>query len=236
MVRMPKLYFVFPLLCAAAWWGMLVAMLVAWCVQGKPMYLWQSSYQDPIYISGIGATNLQPLFIVGLVVQALFFMATVVGEYRMRRAGHLERYAGAQRILALTCIVGGAVGQVGIVLVSCFKTTRFKVFHLSMVMVFVLGVFFACVFNLANTGLFAFRRTRSTRYYVATFALKSVWLVVGVAFVVLFFAFMGTGRLSLSSVFEWAISFWYGFLMLLWAADLRRVIEPDTESEKSVYS
>lgn len=237
-------YYLLPLACAATWWTMLVALMAAWCIQGKPKYSWQSSYQNPIYISGIGATNLQPVFIVGAAVQGIFFAATVVMEFLLRKRGQLQLYTfPAQRGLSIACIVLGCLGQVCIVLVSCFKTTVFETFHLSMVGGFVGFVFLSCVLNLTVTGYFAFYPERLStasgsvcrwsNVYMIAFWMKLTWLIVAMVFVVLFFLYMATDEKSLSSIFEWAISFWYGFLMLLWAADLFQAAKKQSQDAES---
>lgn len=229
-------YYIIPLVCMAVWWGMLIAMLVCWSAQGRPIYAFMGgSYQDPVYISDIGATNLQPLFISCAGFQAIFFEGTLIMELVLRKKRKLQPYVSTkQPKFAITSVVCGAIGQLGILFVSIFNTKNFHSVHLSMVGIFIAFVFFACLFNFFNTFIFGhypqrlspdhekviFGQYRWANVYMVSFFLKLLWLVVALVFAILFGVFMKTGKSSLSAIFEWLISFWYGFLLLMWSIDL----------------
>ncbi|EGV65399.1 hypothetical protein PSN45_002435 [Yamadazyma tenuis] len=228
-------YYLIPLVCLVVWWGMLTALMVCWVVQNKPQYSWNTEYQVPPYISDLGATNLQPLFISCAGFQAIFFVGTLTMEYFLRRYKKLQPFVSKkQPLFSIISIVCAIIGQLGILFVSIFKTTRFHRVHLSMVAVFIVFSFFTCVFNFLNSFIFGYYPTRLSpnhekvifgthrwaNLYMVSFVLKTFWLVGAVVFAVLFGWYMKDDHPSLSAAFEWTISYWYGFLLVLWAIDL----------------
>lgn len=228
-------YYLIPLVSLVVWWGMLTALLICWAAQGKPQYSWNDKYQNPAYISDLGATNLQPLFISCAGFQAIFFIGTLVMEYYLRRAKKLQPYVSTkQGKFAIVSIVCSVLSQAGIILVSIFKTTAFHEVHLSMVAVFIIFAFFTCLFNFLNSFIFGnyptrlspnhekviFGKHRWANLYMVSFFLKLLWLIGAVFFACLFGGYMKTGKPSLSAIFEWTISYWYGLLLVMWSIDL----------------
>lgn len=237
LLRFKKVhYYIIPVLALIVWWGMLIAMLSAWSIQGHPIYDFMGPlHQDPVYISDIGATNLQPLFISCAGFQAIFFVGTLVMEYILRTHGKLQPYVSTkQPIYAIVSIVCAVIGQLGILFVSIFNTKNFHHVHISMVGIFIAFCFFACLFNFFNSFIFGnfpqrlhpsherviFGPHRWSNLYMVSFFLKCFWLVAAATFAICFGAFMKSGNDSMSAIFEWTISFWYGLLLLLWAIDL----------------
>lgn len=229
-------YYLIPLISLVVWWGMLTALLICWAAQGKPQYPWNNGvYQNPAYISDLGATNLRPLFISCAGFQAIFFVGTLIMEFYLRRAKKLQPYVSKkQPKFAIVSIVCSVISQLGILFVSIFTTVKYHSVHLSMVGVFIVFAFFTCVFNFLNSFIFGnypsrlspnhekviFGKHKWANVYMVSFFLKLVWLVGAVVFACLFGGFMKTGYPSLSAVFEWMISYWYGLLLVFWAMDL----------------
>lgn len=79
-------FFLVPLVALVPWYGMLMAMLICWAGQGHPLYSFMDPNvrQFPVYISDIGATNLNPLFIACAGWQGLFYVITVACEFYQR--------------------------------------------------------------------------------------------------------------------------------------------------------
>lgn len=229
-------YYLIPLVALVVWWGMLIALLSCWSLQGKPIYdFMHGKYQNPVYISDIGATNLQPLFIACVGFQMIFFIGTLVMEYVLRKKKKLQPYVSKkQPIFAVISIIFAVIGQLGILFVSIFKTSKYKTVHLSMVSVFIIGEFFACVFNFMNSFIFGnfpqrlnpnhekviFGKSRWANMYMVSFFCKLFWLAAALVFAVLFGYYMRSKKNSISAIFEWTISFWYGMLLVFWAIDL----------------
>lgn len=82
-------FFIMPLIAMVPWTGMLMALLIAWGVQGHPIYWFMDHHQDPVYLSDIGATNLRPLFISCSGWQGLWFCLFLVFEYYQRSGMNL---------------------------------------------------------------------------------------------------------------------------------------------------
>ncbi|AMD20856.1 HDR114Wp [Eremothecium sinecaudum] len=80
-------YFLIPWVLLIPWYGMLITMLSCWSIQGHPIYWFMHDDQFPVYISDIGATNLQPLFIACVAWQGLWYCIMVAAEF-FQRSGH----------------------------------------------------------------------------------------------------------------------------------------------------
>lgn len=191
--------------------------------------------QDPVYISDVGATNLQPLFISCTGFQLIFFVGTLIMEFVLRTKHRLQPYISSkQPKFAIASIVCALLGQLGILFVAIFSTVSFHTVHLSMVAVFIFFVFWACFFNFLNSFIFGnfpqrlhpnherviFGKHRWANLYMVSFFFKLFWLAAAGVFAILFGYYMKVGKDSLSAIFEWTISFWYGLLLVLWAIDL----------------
>lgn len=229
-------YYLIPLVALVVWWGMLIALLSCWYLQGKPIYdFMHGEAQDPVYISDIGATNLQPLFISCVGFQMFFFIGTLVTEFVLRMKRKLQPYISKiQPRFAIVSIVFGVIGQFGILFVAIFKTSKFKKVHLAMMCVFIVCEFFACLFNFFNSFIFGnrperlhpifkfviFGKRRWQNLYIVSFGLKMIWLLIAFVLAVLFGYYMKIDERSKSAIFEWTIAFWYGMLLVFWSIDL----------------
>ncbi|ODV78970.1 uncharacterized protein CANTADRAFT_6167 [Suhomyces tanzawaensis NRRL Y-17324] len=237
LLRFKKIhYYIIPLIALVVWWGMLIAMMSAWSIQGHPIYPFMGFVeQDPVYISDIGATNLQPLFISCAGFQAIFFVGTLVMEYYLRTHKKLQPYVSSkQPKFAIASIVCAVIAQLGILFVAIFNTKNFHYVHLSMVGIFIAFAFFACACNFLNSFIFGhypqrlspthekviFGRHRWSNIYMVSFFCKCVWLVCAAAFALSFGILMKKGNDSKSAILEWTISFFYGLLLVMWSMDL----------------
>ncbi|CAR28317.1 hypothetical protein ZYGR_0R00510 [Zygosaccharomyces rouxii] len=80
-------FFLLPIIAFIPWWGMLIAMLACWAGQGHPVYHFMDPEQHTVYISDVGATNLNPLFISCAGWQGLFYVLTIACEF-FQRSGY----------------------------------------------------------------------------------------------------------------------------------------------------
>ncbi|OBA24439.1 hypothetical protein METBIDRAFT_38062 [Metschnikowia bicuspidata var. bicuspidata NRRL YB-4993] len=258
LLRFKKIhYYCIPLIALVVWWGMLIAMLAYWGAQGRPIYAFMNGdTQSLVYISDIGATNLNPLFIACTGFQLIFFVGTLVMEYVLRRAHKLQPYVSSkQPIFAIISIILAVIGELGILMVAIFKTDTYHSVHMAMVGVFIFFVFWACFFNFLNSFIFGnfpqrlhpnherviFGKHKWLNLYMVSFFAKLVWLIAAVAFAIAFGVLMKEGNDTLSAVFEWTISFWYGVLLVFWSMDLfpsavkhYRIRHPEKYDEKFV--
>ncbi|KAI5957409.1 hypothetical protein CANMA_004413 [Candida margitis] len=229
-------YYLIPIVALVVWWGMLIAMLACWGAQGRPIYSFMNGeYQDPVYLSDIGATNLQPLFISCAGFQAIFFVGTLIAGMFLRKTNRIQPYVSYhQPRLAIASIILSIIGQLGILFVSIFNTKNFHHVHLAMVGVFIAFVFFACCCDFGISFVFGtnsslldpvhdtviFGKSRTSNLYFFSFMTKILWLAVAIVLAACFGYYMNVGNDSRSARFEWAICFWYGLLLILWSIDM----------------
>lgn len=228
-------WYLVPLVACVVWWGMLIAMLACWGAQGRPIYSFMTGHQNPVYLSDIGATNLKPLFISCAGFQGIFFVGTLLLEFFLRKTGRLQPWVlTKQPIFSIISIIFAIIGELAILMVSIFDTKNFHTAHISMVGVFIGGIFFACLFNFFNTFIFGnmpqrlnpdhekvvFGKRRWDNLYMVSFFGKILWLIVAIVLAACFGYYMKHDEDTLLARFEWAICFWYGFLLILWSLDL----------------
>lgn len=227
-------YYIIPLVCMVTWWGMLIAFLSAWSLQGEPIYPEMTQVHRLIYLSDIGATNLQPLFISCAGFQAIFFVGTLLMEIILRKQHKLQPYVtNAQFVIAILSLIAGCIGQLGIIFVSIFNTNEHHTVHLSMLGVFIAFCFIAIFLNLLNSFLFGiftrrltpehkifFGKNRFVNIYMIVCVIKAFWLATASSFALAFAMFMKKSESNSAAIFEWILCFWYGLILLIWSIDL----------------
>ncbi|KAI5965708.1 uncharacterized protein KGF55_001070 [Candida pseudojiufengensis] len=194
-----------------------------------------SEPQNPVFLSDIGATNLQPLFISCSGFQAIFFVGTLIMGLYLRKKHKIQPYISHhQPRLAIASIICAIIGQLAILFVSIFNTKNFNTVHLSMVGIFIAFIFLACCCDFGVSYIFGsrgakldpihhgtvFGKSRFANLYFVSFVAKIIWLIVAIVLAACFGYYMKHGNDSLSARFEWSICFWYGFLLILWSMDL----------------
>ncbi len=219
-----NVYFLIPIAGLIIWDGMLIALLICWAGQGHPIYAFIGHYQDPVYISYIGATNLQPLFIACAGAQGIFYCASILTEYVLRRSGKLQYWfkKDERNLIFAACILGG-VGQLGILLCSCFNIKHFRRVHDTMLGIFVCFVFLSLVCIITQYVMMGLNyqkihvKHKRWNKFMISGILKVVWVVVAVLLAICFVAISDS---SISSRFEWSLAFWYSFLWIIFGYDL----------------
>lgn len=216
-------YFLIPLGGMVIWNGMLIAMLICWAGQGHPMYAFIGRYQDPVYISHIGATNLQPLFISCSGAQGIFYCITLVFEYRLRKSGKLQYwFKKDERNLIFAACVLAIIGQLGILFCSIFNTNDFHTVHASMLVIFIVFLFLSLVCLMTEHLLMA-RHYKQIHVHHKTwnkFLIYTVLTVIWtIAAIVMAICFAAVDDYSVSGRFEWSLAFWYTFIWIIFAWD-----------------
>ncbi|KAG7837251.1 hypothetical protein KL939_000355 [Ogataea angusta] len=228
----PRWAFILPLLSVAAWWGMLIAMIVCWVAQGRPNYEQEHIYMAHliVYLSNVGATNLQGLFIAGTATMGVFFVWSVVEEtyLRSRRKRYLlPRFRRTATALHVACIILTFLASLSIFFVSCFKDTEYDTVHLTFVGIFIVLDLFWAICNISLYFIYA-RHYTHFKWFKWSAWLKVVWLIVGIGLAVGYVACMRVASIhgdasrlwGVSAVFEWALCFWFGVIMFLFSVDL----------------
>ncbi|KAH3673390.1 hypothetical protein WICPIJ_009778 [Wickerhamomyces pijperi] len=221
-----------PLVSAVSWGGMLIALLVCWSVQGKPIYSWMDHYSNPVYISDIGATNLQPVFISFVCLSCLVHFFSVGCMLYLRIF-----YQGVQRDVKWVGIVGLVflgISQIGITCVSCFNTHIFQHVHAAFLAIFIVGMFIALVFQVTELCLLSAQLKKQdqelnwhkNRYNVLG-SLKVIFLVFAVIFAICFGSISSNKERSIVTRFEWILSFWYCFLFPIYSLEYYWLLKYD---------
>ena len=103
--------------------GTLLGMLGTWIARGSPRYVSMEPGQTIAYISDIGATNLQPLFIAGSAVSVVVFDVCFVSERWLRHKGRLAHNTSiTQKILSGFACAFAIIGAAGLILLTILDT------------------------------------------------------------------------------------------------------------------
>jgi Frag1/DRAM/Sfk1 family len=212
-----------PIVACATWWGMLIALLVCWSLQGFPVYSWMEPnkhHQTILYISDIAATNLQPIFISCASAQALFFMLTLIAERYLRHAGRLlPNWKRKEKLLAGFAIGFGFIGQLGIIFVSTFNTHSFPEVHVAFLCVFIvfLGLSAICT----GCELYILDKAYVTyKSFKISYIFKAIWWIISLGLAIAFAVCSRHHQPNAAAVCEWTLSFLYGFYLLSFVYDL----------------
>lgn len=208
-----------PLLCAVIWSGMLIAMLVAWSVQGKPEYKTGRHGVTLVYISDIGATRLQTLFIVCAAVQGVLYVLSLAAERYLRHAGRLvPNSRRREKVCSALAIFCSIPGQLGILLVAVFNTVDHPTTHVAMLVLFLIGTGLSIVFQTLEYVALDRNYKESNKLRITTF-LKIVWLLIALVLAICFLVFRGRNRI-IAAGFEWTLAFWYSIYLVIFSYDL----------------
>ncbi|KAA8902510.1 hypothetical protein TRICI_005871 [Trichomonascus ciferrii] len=209
-----------PLFGCICWWGMLIALMVCWAVQGHPRYYFVNPNKDILFISDVAATNLQPIFIALCCVQALCYVLTVISERYLRHAGRLlPNWRQREKVMAGLAIGFGIIGQLGIVFVSIFNTHVFKKVHASMLGVFLVGTAISALCTIAEFALLDWSYTEVNRLRIS-YICKGCWFVVALALTLGFLICQKVDKENAAAVMEWCLAFSYGFYLMTLVYDL----------------
>lgn len=112
-------------------------MLGWWLAIGSPHYPEMEASQHIAYISDIGATKLQPLFIAGSAVTVVVFDIAFISERWLRHKGRLAHNTRkSEKILSICAVIASIIGAAGLILLTCFNTRDYHSVHDSMLVVF----------------------------------------------------------------------------------------------------
>lgn len=202
---------------------MLIALMACWAAQGHPVYSFMlkdgkdKDHQTILYISDIGATNLQPIFIACAGAQGICYVLSLTAERYLRHAGRLlPNWNRTEKIMSGCAIAFGIIGQLGILFVSIFNTNVFPHVHVAMLCVFIVGVGISTLFTIAEFVLLD-RNYSGIRQIRISYILKAIWFIVCLALAI---AFATCSSPNAAAVCEWTLSFVYGLYLCLFAYDL----------------
>ncbi|KZV61301.1 hypothetical protein PENSPDRAFT_593004 [Peniophora sp. CONT] len=207
-----------PIFGAIVWAGMLAAMIAVYYAQGKGPYEWQDS-RIP-YISDIGASFLQPLFIAGSSVTAACFVASLAIERLLRHHGRLHAdLRRREKAFSYLAILGALIGGVGLVCLSCLNDHLHKTEHDIFLLVFIVGVALSAIFTIVEFRWISKNYhwvIKVRRAYVAKALIAGVLIIAAIVYAICF-----TIAKNVGAIIEWIIAFGFTFYMLTFAYDLR---------------
>ncbi|CAN6642117.1 hypothetical protein TRVA0_019S00650 [Trichomonascus vanleenenianus] len=209
-----------PLFGCVVWWGMLIALMTCWAVQGHPRYSFVSDNKSILFISDVGATNLQPIFIACASTEALCFVLALTAERYLRHAGRLlPNHRRREKVAAGFAIGFGIIGQLGIIFVSTFNTHIFSRVHVSFLLVFLIGTGLSALCTITEYTLIDWSYREAGRIRIS-YICKGIWFIVCLALAITFGTLSLTDRKNAAAVCEWTLAFIFGFYLLTLVYDL----------------
>ena len=217
---------------------MLVAMITVYYAQGKGPYFWQRSTIP--YISDIGASFLQPLFIAGCSVTSACFVASLSIERLLRHHGRLHAdLRRREKAFSWLAILGAVIGAVGLITLACRNDRDHKTEHDIFLLVFIVGVALSAIFTIVEFRWISknyhwVRKVR--RAYVAKAFIAGILILAAIGYAICFkFARGGGGAFRfpcpylrvrtdvcyVAAIIEWIIAFGFTFYLLTFVWDLR---------------
>ena len=194
-------------------------MLGYWVGSGSPHYISMESTQNIAYISDVGATKLQPLFIAGSVVTTLFLDASFLADRWLRHKGTLVPNTSlAEKILSVIAILGSVVGTVGLICLSIFDTVRHTMLHDIFLALFIIGYVVSAIFLCAEYQRLGAKH-RQHRILRLSFWVKLAFVLIEIALAVVF-GVTNRSQRNVAAVTEWVIALIYTFWVLSFLIDL----------------
>lgn len=231
-------FFLVPWIAFIPWYGMLITMLICWAAQGHPIYWFMNSEQFPVFISDIGATNLRPLFIACGGWQGLGYIITLCLELFQRNKCMMNPwFTKDERNLIISSIILGTIGELGLLFCTIFSTAKYHHVHISMLVIFIVFMFFSLVCLTTHYYLMGFHYTRlrkgnidtdpmtTTEFsksdghwnkFLISAIFKTLWIVGAVAWAIAFATLQDDSK---SAKFEWLLAFWLGVIFIIISID-----------------
>ncbi|GMG34511.1 unnamed protein product [Ambrosiozyma monospora] len=227
----PEHAFVLPLLSTFAWWTMLTSLLICWYLDDKPLYESKQIYFHLMitFVSNIGASNLQPIFIIGSFVMGIFYVWTMIEEWYLRTEEKSYLRVSPHKHttnLHIASIVFAFLGSVCMFLTSCFKLTVYDTIHNVCVTMFIV---FVCTSSCCHVLCYILYYVHyKEKWFLISALAKLLWvfLSLGLVFgyVYPYVLAMRAGLRSklwgISGAFEWALCYFYPVLLIILAFDL----------------
>ncbi|OUM55878.1 hypothetical protein BVG19_g5490 [[Candida] boidinii] len=236
----PKYSYILPLLSMSVWWIMLIALLTRWVTQGKPIYSNIGHMTWLVYLSNIGATDLQGVFIALTAVHGIFYVWSTIQELNLRRKFFLlpliENKSSVFRNTVYYhyfSIFASSIATTSILLVSCIRDDRYGDVHMSFVVIFIVFVFLSLISNMIAYILYAIEYPYEKTYFTISCVYKAIFIIIGVALAIAFGVLAGKDIYGPAASCEWALCFFYGLMFIIISIDLTRRL-PNSEKNNFV--
>lgn len=212
-------YWQLPFLAAAVWFGTLLAMMVVWLAQGKPQYVTMEPAQDIAYVSDIGATGLQPLFIAGSTVAVVIFDLAFLSERWLRHKGRLAHNTSkAQKVLSVLASVFAIIGAAGLILLTAANSRYHRGAHYTGLGIFVAGYIISAIFICAEYQRLGMK-FREYRVLRISFWTKLAFIFIELALVIAFGVQNYRDKYNSAAILEWTVCLGFICYMLSFVMD-----------------
>lgn len=213
-------YWIFPVISALCWLGMLLGLLIHWNVDGRPHYPSMDASQTIAYISDVGAESLKPLFIAGACVTTIFLDLSFLSERWLRHRGRLAKNTTMlEKVLSGLSLLFAAIGTAGLILLSIFDTLHHPRLHDIFLLLFIAGYVISAIFicwEYQRLGIH-FRQHRVLRL---SFWIKLSFILIEICLAIAFAVTNFKGEYNAAAVLEWAVSFIFTFYVFSFFIDL----------------
>ncbi|EED15313.1 FK506 suppressor Sfk1, putative [Talaromyces stipitatus ATCC 10500] len=216
-------FWVFPVISACMWLAMLVAMISTWAAKGKPHYSNMPATRTIPYISDIGATGIQPLFIAGSAVTVVFLDLSFLSERWLRHTGKLVRNKGRfDKACSILSILFSIAGAAGLILLSIFDDVHHRSLHDAFLGLFIGAYLISAVFICMEYLRLGVTYRRQHRILFISFWIKFIFIVVELALAIAFGVLNqhDRGARNAAAVIEWVIALVFTFYVLSFIIDL----------------
>lgn len=209
------------MLSGLVWLGMLLGMLLWWLVDQNGRQLPAMDGGHTIaYISDIGSSSLQPLFIAMSAVTVVLLDVGFLAERWLRHTGRLApNTSRTQKALSILSIIFAIAGAAGLILLSIFDNLNHPRLHDGFLLLFLAGYIISAICLCAEYQRLGIHY-RHHRILAISFWTKLAFILVEVVLAIVFIATMFTGHTNIAAVFEWIIAFIFTFYVLSFVIDL----------------
>lgn len=176
------------------------------------------------YISDIGATGLQPLFVSMSAITVVFLDLAFLSERWLRHAGQLVPNTGLlDKACAILSIFFAIAGAAGLILLSIFKTTAYSRLHDAFLGLFMIGYLISAILICVEyLRLGIFYRSQH-RILLASFVIKLFFVITEIGLAIGFGICTRSNDKSMKdpgAVLEWVIAFVFTGYILSFVIDL----------------
>ncbi|KAL1880230.1 hypothetical protein VTK73DRAFT_6058 [Phialemonium thermophilum] len=214
-------YWVFPIVGSLVWLGMLLGLLIHWCVDTHyKHYSSMSAGQSIAYISDVGASELKPLFIAGCTVTTICLDLSFLSDRWLRHRGRLlPNTSTFEKVLSILTIIFAFVGTCGLILLSIFDTVHYPRLHDVFLLLFIAGYVLSAIFICWQYQRLG-SRYRDHPVLHISFIIKLIFIVVEILLAIAFIACNWTNHTNAAAVLEWLVAFIFSFYILSFFVDL----------------
>ncbi|KAE9372460.1 hypothetical protein N431DRAFT_483247 [Stipitochalara longipes BDJ] len=225
---------VFPVISITVWLAMLMAMLIHWCVIGKPFYVSEDQHQTIAFISDIGASNIKPLFIAGCCTTTVFLDLSLLAErWIFFQYERREKQSRGDRISGFLSVACAAIGSLGLILLSILDVVHHRTAHESLLILalagYIISAAFLCWERRQLRRDFHKHYLRSIAFYIKIVFVALEALLI-IAFIVCFARYEDP-----DAVFEWVIAFLFVLYASAFLVDLLPAASQSMESTHTTH-